>query len=295
MGVLVHKKGPPRSGRVRRPASALVAGGSLVVLAALIGGLWWRERPATGSPTRPLIVFAAPTSRLPLEAIALDYERETGRVVELRIGPSEDILTKVRFPVSGSPADLFIPADDSYVRRARELGLVNESARITDIRAVVLLGKDPPQKFAAWADLLRDGVKVAVPNPGAAVGKLTRDHLAATGRWDALAPHVVDTGSVTAAANATRLGSVDAAVVWDAVAAAPAYRGQTVLSLPELNGVTGRIDVALLAQSREPEAAQALAKFITAPDRGLARFREFGFRVVEPAGGIVSRLRGLHP
>ena len=198
----------------------------------------------TRSPTRakrsaPLIVYAAPTSRLPLEAIAEDYERETGQHVELRFGPSEDVLTKVRFPAAGEPADLFIPADDSYIREARDLGLLADTFPIARTQAVLLLAKGNPKGIAAWADLLRDGVKVAVPNPGAAVGKLAREHLVATGRWEALKPHVADTGNVTEAANATKVGSADAAIVWDAVANAAAYQGQVVLTVPELEGVTG--------------------------------------------------------
>jgi ABC-type molybdate transport system substrate-binding protein len=126
-------------------------------------------------------------------------------------------------------------------------------------------------------------VTVAVPNPGAAVGKLAREHLTRTRRWAALEPRVVDTGTVTEAANATKVGSADAAVVWDAVASAPAYRGQQILALPELEGVTGRIEIAVLAQSRDPEAARAFARYRTDPDRGQTHFRAAGVRI-EPPG-----------
>lgn len=261
-----------------------VAVGSLVVLAGLTAGLWWREHQNRPGPLgRPLIVYAAPTSRLPLEAIAADYERETGQRVELRFGPSEDILTKVRLPAPGDPADVFIPADDSYIRQARDLGLVAESIPLARVRAVVLLKKGNPKRLAAWADLLRDGVTVAVPNPGAAVGKLAREHLTRTRRWAALQPRVVDTGTVTEAANATKVGSADAAIVWDAVAGAAAYQGQTVLTPPELDGVTGRVEVAVLTQARDPAAALTFARYTAGPDRGLVHFRAFGFRV-EPPG-----------
>ncbi len=274
-----------------RASPITVAVGSLVVLAGLAAGLWRREHQnAPGPLARPLIVYAAPTSRLPLEAIANDYERETGQRVELRFGPSEDVLTKVRFPVPGDPADLFIPADDSYIQQARDLGLTAESIPIARVRAVVLLAKGNPKGIAAWADLHRDGVRVAVPNPGAAVGKLAREHLTATRRWSALEPRVVDTGTVTEAANATKLGSADAAVVWDAVANAPAYAGQTVLTVPELEGVTGRVEMAVLTQSRDPVAALKFARYATAADQGLVHFRKFGFRVEEPVGGIVPAL-----
>jgi molybdenum ABC transporter molybdate-binding protein len=250
-----------------------LAVGSLAVLAGLVLALWWRE-----ARDRPLVVYAAPTVRLPLEAVAADYERDTGVRVELRYGASEDLLTKVRFPSPVEPADLFAPADDSYVRQARDLGLVGESFPVARVRAVLLLAPGNPAGVNRWPDLLRPGVRVAVPNPAAAVGKLARDHLAATGNWSALRPRVVDVGTVTEAANAAKAGAADAAVVWDAVAAAPAYRGQAVLSVPELAGVEGRIEVAVLAQSRDPDAAARFARYATAGP-GLARFRDGGFRV----------------
>ncbi len=274
-----------------------LAAGSLLALAGLIAGLWWREHQSQSSTQdRPLVVYAAPTSRLPLEAIAADYERETGRRIELRFGASEDILTKVRFPAPGAPADLFIPADDSYVRQARDLGLIAESVPVARVRGVLLLAKDNPKGITAWADLLRPGVTVAVPNPGAAVGKLAREHLTRTGQWATLAPRAVDTGTVTEAANATKAGSADAAVVWDAVANGPAYRGQTVLRVPELDGVTGRVELAVLVQSREPAAALRFVQYVTDAAGGLVRFREYGFEVEEKAGGIVAALReGVTP
>lgn len=275
-----------------RASPVTVAVGSLVVLVGLAAGLWRREHQNRPGPLdRPLIVYAAPTSRLPLEAIAADYERETGQRVELRFGPSEDVLTKVRFPVPGDPADLFVPADDSYIRQARDLGLTAETIPIARTRAVLLLAKGNAKGIAVWSDLLRDGVRVAVPNPGAAVGKLAREHLTNTRRWAALEPRVVDTGTVTEAANATKLGSADAAVVWDAVANAPAYAGQTVLAVPELDGVTGRVEVAVLTQSRDPAAALRFARYATSADHGLVHFRAFGFRVEEEAGGIAPALR----
>lgn len=258
--------------------------GSLVVLVGLGVALWWRERPTeTATSERPLIVYAAPTSRLPLEEIVAEYAREIGRRVELRFGPSEDILTKVRLPSPTEPADLFIPADDSYIHHARELGLITESMPIARVRAILLTSRGNPKGIAAWRDLLKDDVRVAVPNPGAAVGKLARDHLTRTGRWAALQPHVVDAGSVTDAANAAKAGGVDAAIVWDAVATGAGYAEQSILTVPELDGVTGRIEVAVLNQSRDPAAARRFAQYITATDRGLSHYRKHEFQVEESA------------
>lgn len=260
-----------------------IAVASLVALALLVAGLWWREyraRPSSGE--RPLVVYAAPAVRGPLEALTRDFEAETGRGVELRFGPSEDILTKAGMVNPADPADVFLPADDSYVRLARERGLVGESVPIATMRVVVLTAPGNPKGLAAWTDLLRDGVRVAVPNPGAAVGKVAREHLAAKGKWAALSRRAIDTGTVTEAANAAKVGSVDAAVVWDAVAVG--YKGQTVLDLPELTGATGRVEVAALNQSVDANSAARLVRFLAAPDRGLAAFRAAGFTVAETPG-----------
>ncbi|HYH68599.1 MAG TPA: molybdate ABC transporter substrate-binding protein [Urbifossiella sp.] len=255
--------------------TTVAAVGSLAVLGLLVGGLWWRQRD-TG-PDRPLVVYAAAAVRVPLEAAARDYEAEHGRRVELRFGASEDVLTKVGLVNPSDPADLFLPADDSYVRLARDRGLVAESFPLATMRAVLLVAPGNSKGLAAWPDLLRDGVRVAVSNPAAAVGKLTRDHLAATGRWAALKPRVADTGTVTEAANAAKVGAADAAVVWDAVAVN--YPGQKVLTPPELAGVVGRVEVAVLAQSADRDAARAFARYLADPERGLKTFRAAGFTV----------------
>jgi molybdate transport system substrate-binding protein len=281
---------PNREERSTSVSTGLVAVGSLVVLAGLIFALWWREQHDRAEPLeRPLIVYAAPAARLPLDELRSTYEQETGRFVDIRYEPSEVLLEKVRLLHPTEPADVFIPADDSYVRRAREEGLVAESLPIARMRAVLLTAKGNPKNIASWGDLLKHRVRVVVPNPSAAVGKLARDHLIRTQKWPDLQPHVVGALSVTDAANAARAGGVDAAIVWDAVANSPNYAGQTVLALPELAGVTGRVEAAVLKQSRDATAARRFACFVAASDRGLTHFRAAGF-VVENAGTWAEQL-----
>lgn len=286
---------PHREQRAASVSTGLVAVGSVIVLVVLIFALWWREQYHRTEPTeRLLIVYAAPASRMPLEDIRTAYERETGRFVDIRYEPSEVLLEKVRLSHPTQPADVFIPADDSYVRRAQEEGLTTESLRVARMRGVVLTAKGNPKNLASWGDLLKDGIRVVVPNPSAAVGKLARDHLIRTGKWTDLQPHVVGTLSVTDAANAARAGGADAAIVWDAVANSPNYAGQTVLALPELAGVTGRVEAAVLKQSRDVEAARRFACFVAASDRGLIQFRAAGF-VIEDKAGTWAELLAREP
>jgi molybdate transport system substrate-binding protein len=253
------------------PRSAVVAAASLLLLAGLIAALWWRDQPV--SPTRPLIILAAPTVREPLEAVAADFTRDTGVRVVIDWGPSEQLVTTARFPALHRPADLLFPADDSYLHRAKQFGLLDEWTAISRTRAVLLLPPNNPRGITGWADLHESGVRVAVPNESAAVGKLTRDHLVATGRWHPLQANVKDMLTVTEAANAAKVGSVDAAVVWDVVAAGSGYRGQGVLAVAELDGVRGRVAAGVLKQSPDAEVAGQFLRYVC----GSTRFRGADF------------------
>ena len=255
---------------MKRPRYILIFIALLAFAAAALFTLKFGEKPGV----RPLIVYAAPAVRMPLERIAKDYEAATGRAVELRFGPSETILTQAAMVNPSAPVDLFFPADSSYVEAAKERGMIGESFPVASMSIVVLTASGNPKGIANWNDLLNDGVKVAVPNSGAAAGKVARNHLAATGKWDALAPRAIETFTVTEAANAAKLGSVDAAIVWDAVALG--YAGQTILKLPEFEGVSARVEVATLKQSSDPAEAKKLAEFI-AGEPGMQRFREAGY------------------
>ena len=53
--------------------------------------------------------------------------------------------------------------------------------------------------------------------------------------------------------------------------------------------MTGRIEVAVLNQSRDATAARDFAKYVVAPDRGGVHFRAAKFRVVENAAKWASR------
>ena len=247
---------------------------SLVSFAWLVFGLYLHGRPKA---QRPIIIYCAAALRLPLEAIAKDYQASTGQPVELSYGASEEMLSLAALANPNNPGDLFLPADESYIRMAQERDLVAEKFPLATMHAVVLVAPGNPKHLAEWADLLKPDVKVAIPARTAAVGRLTRDQLRESGRWRPLEARVIDTGTVTEAANAARLGSADAGIVWDAVAAA--YPKLQVLNPPELAAIVANVEIATLKQSSDLETARHFVRFLTNPAQGLVRLRQAGFRV----------------
>ena len=98
---------------------ALVAfGGSVLLLAGLIGALYWTRDTGPAHSSEPLIVYCAEALRVPMEAIAKEYEADYKQKVEVRFGPSQTILANLELTRKG---DLFLPADDSYIQLAKEI------------------------------------------------------------------------------------------------------------------------------------------------------------------------------
>src|SRR5688572_10247550 len=211
--------------------------GSVALLGALCYFLYREVRQTSGDTGVPLVVYCAEALRTPATEIAQDYEREVGQKVELRLGASQSILTNLQL----TKGDLFLPADDSYVALAQEKDLIAETLPLAKMQAVVITrpGLSPPAE--TWGDLVQPGRKLGLANPeAAAISKLTRAHLQKTDRWDdvmKLQPTFL--GNINEVGNAVQIGTVDAGIVFDAVAGH--FPKATVVRLPELDGAFAQV------------------------------------------------------
>jgi molybdate transport system substrate-binding protein len=253
--------------------------GSVVLLGVLCYLLYREVRQTSGATETPLIVYCAEAIRVPASDIAADYEWETGQKVELRLGASQSILTNLQL----TSGDLFLPADDSYIDIAREKDLVAETIPLARMQAVVITrpGLSPP--IETWRDLVRPGRKLGLANPeAAAISKLLRSHLQRTGRWDEIVKlEPTFMGNINEVGNAVQIGTVDAGVVFDAVAGH--FPKATVRRLPELDGVAAQIQVAVAKSSAQPTEALRFARYLAARDKGLLHLKKHGFTVAEDA------------
>lgn len=255
-----------------------VATGSLLVLSVCAYLLYREAAPSGRSADRPLVLLCAAALRPAMQATAADYEREAGVPILFDFGNSGELLAR-----AGRGGDLFLPADDGFVRLAEGRGLVAESYPLARMRAVVVTRPGNPRSISRFADLLDPTLKLGQANPdAAAIGTVTREHLRKSGRWDALAANTrVQHTTVADALNAVQLGATDAAIVWDVVAATDP--SLAVVRLPELDGAVGRVELALLKSSPDPDAARRFVRFVREPDRGGRHFRAAGFTDLEPA------------
>jgi len=263
-----------------RKLSCLVMG-SLVAIAGLVGLLFWLSwKPQTKTAgQKPLLLFCAAGIKPPVEAVAHEYQQACGVRLEIQYGGSGTLLSNLRMAKIG---DLFLAADESYLKSAREFGLLAETIPLARQRPVIAVAKDNPKNIRTLDDLLRADVRFAAANPDAAsIGRTVRALLQKTGQWTDLEKHVtVFKPTVNDVANDVKLGSVDAGIVWDATARQ--YPELDCVAVALFDTAAETISIGVLRSSAQPAAALRFARYLGARDKGLKRFAQFHY---EPVAG----------
>ena len=256
--------------------------GSLAVAAGLVALLLWQSRnspPATAAGQKPLLMFCAAGIKPPVEAVAREYESTFGVRVQLQYGGSGTLLSNLRIADAG---DLFLAADESYVKSARALGLLAETIPLARQRPVVAVAKGNPKNIRTLDDLLRGDARVALANPDAAsIGRTVRALLQQAGQWAAFEKRLaVLKPTVNDIANDVKIGAVDAGIVWDATARQ--YPELELVAVPLFNPAVETIRICVLKRSPQPAAALRFARYLGARDKGLPQFARFHY---EPVAG----------
>jgi molybdate transport system substrate-binding protein len=253
---------------------------ALLVLFALalgLGVLFTLHRGGKGKADdgSTLIVYCAAGLKQPVDAIASAYRTELGTAIQLQYGGTGTLLSQIAVAKRG---DLFIAADEASMKTALEKKLVREVVPLVRQYPVVAVAAGNPKGLASFDDLLRGDVRVALGNPEAAsIGKATRR--GAGDRWDALAANVtVMKPTVTEIAADLKIGSVDAAIVWNSTV--PQFSGLEALRLPEFDAQSDIVSVGVLAASENPSAALRFARYLAAPEKGGDIFAKGGFDTI---------------
>jgi len=242
---------------------------SAIVLAGLI---FWLGR---GSPPQStLTVYCAAGLREPMEAIRKTYEAEHGTTVSIQYGGSNTLLANLKL---SEAADLFLPADDSYIAAAQQDHLLAETLPVARIRPVLVAQKGSLAAIKTLDDLLAKNMRISMTDPdAAATGKLVRESLQRAGKWDEFKSHVtVFKGAVTEVAADLQVGAADVGILWNAML--KQLPDLEEVPLAELADVTAHVVVGVVAKSKHLGAARQLADYIAARDKGQRIFQEAGF------------------
>lgn len=166
----------------------------------------------------PPIVAAASDLNAAMPALVHAFHAATGHAVTPVLGSSGNLTQQVR---NGAPFEVFLSADESYVRALHQAGLTTDTGALY---AIGHLGVFVPNgssvradaDLRGIADAARDGSlqKLAIANPEhAPYGRTAREALQRAGLWDAVQRHLVLGENVAQATQFATTGSAQAGII----------------------------------------------------------------------------------
>ncbi len=222
-----------------------------------------RRREAAGPPVE-LILYCGAGIRNGAEPLIRAFERKYAGTIRLRVtyAGSGRLLGQISAVRRG---DLYMPGAELYVKLAVEKGLAFPETRriVAWFVPVIFVTKGNPRHIQSLRDLARPGLRLGLGDPrSCAIGRRTRkiflkNHIP----LERVAANVVfRSATVNELPLAVQMGSIDAAIVWDANARQFQAHGDTIPIPPEQNLISA-IPIVVLRCSEHPEAARKFAEF----------------------------------
>ncbi len=186
--------------------------------------------PLAVSPARaqeaPPAIAAASDLQFALAEIAARFRVDTGREMRLSFGSSGNFARQIE---QGAPFQLFLSADEGFVRRLHERGLTLGEGDLYAIGRIGLFAPhgsalDPTRGFDGLRDALAAGTvrRFAIANPEhAPYGRAAEEALRGQGLWEAVRPYLVLGENVSQATQYAASGNAQGGIVPLSLSLAP--------------------------------------------------------------------------
>lgn len=221
--------------------------------------------PGLAAEPVELQVYAAASLRDVLQEMAPAIERATGTRLLFNLGGSNELARQI---VAANRADVYVSADEAWMDRVAEAGLVDTESRRSPLanRLVVVVPAASPLRIDSAQDLAAAAVRrLALADPEAVpAGRYAKSWLEAQGVWSAVAARVVPTLDVRAALAAVESGAVEAGVVYR-TDAATSSRARVAYLVPPGAGPEVSYAIAALRSRPHLEASRAVVAWLCGP------------------------------
>ena len=232
------------------------------------------------------MVLAASSLQDVLPVVARAWDAQGGVPVRFNFDATSRLAPQV---VRGAPADVFVSADDVWMRWLEERGGVDGPSirRVATNQLVFVVptgGPDPPGAPAsiAQADLAR----IALAGENVPAGRYARAALESVGAWSSVQPRVVRGGSVRGTLEWVARAEADGGIVYrsdalaeERVSLAFSFEGED-FPQPAYSG-------AIASRTEFRETAEAFLEFLSSAEAA-ALFSASGFGPAS-AGGTVAQ------
>jgi len=225
-----------------------------------------------------LLLFCGAGLRPPVAEAVEQFTASRNTTIECDYAGSEVQLSRIKLTGRG---DLYMPGDVHYVNLAADQGLIRSQQDVCYFVPVIMVRKGNPKDIRNLKDLVRPGIKLGLGDPKAcAIGRTASTIFEKSGIDESNLPVAFRAVTVNELGNHVQLGTLDAAIVWDAVAAQFADDAETV-AIPAEQNVISTVGVGVLKSSEHPQHASAFVDYLTSAE-GRATFRKHGYTVDSP-------------
>lgn len=253
---------------------------SLLITAALLVTACSGSNQTTPAPapqTVELNVSAAVSLKDALAEIQTNYQKSHPNVkLVFNLGASGSLQKQIE---QGAPADIFISAAPKQMNELEAKNLLNKATRknLVENKLVVVVPPNSPLNITQYEDLAQGSVqKISIGEPSVVpAGQYAQEVFKKLGIWDKLQDKLVLAKDVRTVLAYVETGNVEAGVVYktDAVSST---KVKIAASAPEGSHQPIVYPAALLAGSKQEQAAQDFLAFLTTPE-SQAVFEKNGF------------------
>ena len=267
----------------RRGAIARLLLGGLATLALVaVGAAAEQPSPKVDQTPPTPLVAAASDLKFALDEIVAKFRHDTGATVRVTYGSSGNLARQI---AQGAPYELFLSADEQYVRWLADRGLTRGDGELYAIGRIALFAPfdsplRPDAELSHLARRLSDGTagRLAIANPEhAPYGRAAEQALRSLGLWEATRPHLVLGENVAQAAQFAASGNADGGLIAHSLALAPELRRRGSYALiPESLHKPLRQRMVLLVGASP--AAERFYEYLRAP-AGRGILAGYGFAI----------------
>ena len=227
-----------------------------------------------------ITVFAAASLSESLKEIATTYEKQSEHKIIFNFAASSLLARQIE---EGAPADIFFSADEAKMDGLQKKGLIVTSTRKSRLgnALVIVVVNDSKLEIHSASALTNFSVKkIALADPKAVpAGIYAKSWLQKQQLWSEIEPKVVPTENVRGALAAVEAGNVEAGVVYKTDAGI-SKKVKIAYEVPATDSPKISYPMALLKESKQPEAAKDFLRWLSAEEAGRV-FKRSGFILLE--------------
>lgn len=239
-----------------------------------------RELTEEQAEEKELLLYCGAGIRPPVEELTETFRREHSVKIVTDYAGSEVLLSKIKLARQG---DLYMPGDKHYIQQAAKEGMIQSSKNVCYFVPTILVQKGNPKEIKSLEDLLKPGLKVGLGDAKAcAIGRKTRQIFAKNNiPWKEVEKNLkFQSQTVNELGMQIQARSLDAVIVWDAIARYYSRYGQEV-PIPAQQNVISTVDIGILTFTKNHALSEKFVEFTTS-DRGQAIFKKHLYTVNAP-------------